>query len=126
LRAIYVVFFYSVSCYKAGKFCNSVRELPMANVRMVPPAAGATTTVNGRAYSAAAGSVKDVPDFDAGPLEANGWVRVSDGQVGATAARPVLTSARKDVGTQFHDTTLGYNIIWDGKVWRSPASGASV
>ncbi len=94
----------------------------MANHNMIPPASEGSTRVNGRLYTCAAGSVISVLDFDADVLEANGWLKVASTGAGATAARP--TSPRK--GDSFHDSTLGYNIVWDGKEWRNPTSGAAV
>ena len=76
-------------------------------------------TVNGRAYTCAVGSSITVPEFDALELEANGWVGE---QGGATATRP----ANPAKGQQFLDTTLGYIIKFDGKVWRNLATGAAV
>lgn len=91
--------------------------------RLMPPSTGGTSiTVNGRAYSCAVGSTIDVPDQDAAVMTANGWLAAAPGGAGATGARPVNPLK----GTQFHDATLGYNIIWDGKAWRNPTSGASV
>ena len=94
----------------------------MTTMRMLPPANGRTTTVGKRVYSAGPGSYCDVPDFDASILQANGWSIAALGGTGASTARPV----NPPVTTQFHDTTLGYNIVWDGKQWRNPTSGAIV
>ena len=81
---------------------------------------------NGRTYSAAAGQPLDVPDFDAGVLEANSWIRVAPS--GPTTARPAgaigLYPASR--GATFFDTTLGKIIICDGTVWRDPATGSAV
>lgn len=93
--------------------------------RLMPPSSGSTTiTVYGRTYTCAVGSTIDVPDQDAQVMTANGWFAAAAGAggVGATTARP--TNPTK--GQQFHDSTLGYNIIWDGKTWRNPTSGAAV
>ena len=95
----------------------------MANIRLFPPTSGATShTVNGRTYSAAVGASLDIPDFDANVLMANGWTAAAPGGVGATSQRPVNPAK----GTQFHDTTLGKIVTWDGKVWRDPASASVV
>jgi hypothetical protein len=51
----------------------------------------------------------------------NGWSTSSD-SVGVTATRP----SNPAKGQRFHDATLGYDIISDGKVWRNPTSGAAV
>ena len=90
--------------------------------RMLPPPGGATTRVNGRSFTCAAGATIDVADFDADLLEVNGWTKAAAGGAGASAARPA-NPPRKTV---FHDTTLGRNIVWDGKSWRDPDSGAAV
>lgn len=92
--------------------------------QLMPPSSGVTVTtvVNGRKYSAAAGAVVTAPDFDATVLEANGWIIIANGGTGATAGRPV----NPPKSTHFHDSTLGKNIIWDGKTWRDPDSGTAV
>ncbi len=92
--------------------------------RMMPPADGLhpAITVNGRSYTCALGSTIDVPDADATVMRANGWVTATSGGVGATSARP----ATPNRGQMFHDTTLGFNIVFDGKAWRNPTSGAAV
>ncbi len=92
----------------------------MANVRMLPPAvASSPVTRHARTYNPAAGAFQDVPDFDAKTLEANGWTRI--GLVGPTSARP--SPAQRSL--QFLDTTLGLIVIFDGAVWRNPATGAA-
>ena len=92
--------------------------------RLMPPADGAhgSITVNGRAYSCALGSTVDVPDQDAYVMIANGWTTASTGGVGTSAQRP----ANPKKGDEFHDSTLGFTIKFDGKVWRNPTSGAAV
>lgn len=92
-------------------------------IRVMPPADGLhpSLSVNGRTYTCALGSTLDVPDGDAAVLLSNGWTS-SAGAVGATAARPTAPVKNQ----QFHDSTLGYNIVFDGKVWRNPTSGAAV
>lgn len=87
--------------------------------RLMPPAAGGSITVHGRTYTVAAGATVDVPDQDAFVMLANGWTSLGSG-VGATAARPA-NPARAQT---FHDTTLGYIITFDGKVWRNPSGTA--
>lgn len=101
----------------------------MPNVRVMPDGNQSivTTKVNGRTYSCAPGSTIDVPDFDAAVLDVNGWTIVGAGssalpQVGPTSARP----AKPVKNQEFHDTTLGITVNWDGKVWRNPSTGASV
>jgi hypothetical protein len=93
------------------------------NIRLMPPATGSTTTtVNGRTYTCALGSTIDVPDFDAYPLTANGWVATDLHGVGATTGRP----ANPIRGAQFFDSTLGFSIAFDGKTWRNKSTGAAV
>ena len=98
------------------------------NIRMLPPAAvqKQTMTINGRAYTAAAGSFLDVADFDAGGLNANGWISVAPS--GPTSAR--LTGALGPYaaapGVRYFDTTINALIIYDGATWRSPVDGSSV
>ena len=94
----------------------------MPNIRVLPPVqvASASITVNGRSYTGAPGSVLDVPDFDANVLTANNWTKVAVS--GATSARPT-NPAR---GMFFLDTTLAYMVVFDGSLWRNPATGASV
>ena len=97
---------------------------PMTIFRMMPPATAGgaiTTKVNGRSYSCAINSTCDAPDFDADILEANGWVKVFQAGVGTTAQRPT-GNVRK--GVDYFDTTLTMEIIFDGKLWRSAATGA--
>lgn len=91
--------------------------------RVMPPADGLhpTIVIAGRSYTCALGATIDVPDADALVMAANGWTAVGDG-VGATAGRPA-TPVR---GQEFHDTTLGYNIRFDGKAWRNPSTGVAV
>jgi hypothetical protein len=92
-------------------------------IRVMPPADGLhpSITVFGRGYTCALGSTLDVPPGDAQVMISNGWSTSSD-TMGATAARPAAPAK----GQQFHDSTVGYNIVFDGKVWRNPTSGAAV
>jgi hypothetical protein len=69
-----------------------------------------------------AGNAYSVPDFDAGILEANGWVLSANTGAGTTSQRPT-TPRVKD---SYFDSTLGYTVIWDGKAWRHPNTGTSV
>jgi hypothetical protein len=100
------------------------------NFRMLPPIAvtAQTMTVNGRTYAAAPGSALDVPDFDAGALAANGWIKVAPS--GPTSARPTPAATGAPyiggVGSHFYDTTLAQLIVFDGATWRNPATGAAV
>lgn len=92
--------------------------------RMMPPGEGlhGTIKVNGRSYTCALGSTIDVPDVDGPVMMANGWTTASTGGVGATSARPTNPTQ----GQEFHDTTLGYTIKFEGKVWRNPTNGAAI
>lgn len=93
----------------------------MATMMMHPPSSGTTsTTVNGRTYKGTAGTPIPVPDFDAAMLEANGWINT--GYAGTTAQRPTAPA----LGAKFQDTTVGAQIVWDGKTWRHATTGASV
>jgi hypothetical protein len=94
----------------------------MANIRLIPPGTGkyATLPVNGRTYTCALGAFIDVPDFDANVLTANGWIRIA--VVGTTAQRPT----NPGTGMLYHDTTLGYVVVWEGAAWRNPNSGSVV
>lgn len=100
----------------------------MALIRVMPPADGLRTSivVNGRSYSCALGSTIDVPDFDATVMMHNGWTSAGTGAsaapVGATTSRP----AKPNKNDHFVDATLGYVIVFDGKVWRNPVTGAAV
>jgi len=102
----------------------------MPNLRLLPPPSPAfgqnpIKVTADRVYTCAVGSYLDVPDFDAVTLLANGWTHTADVGMGAaiTANRPTTGLKR---GSRFHDTTLGYDIVWDGLTWRNPTSGASV
>lgn len=92
--------------------------------RMMPPADGLhpTIAVNGRTYTCALGSTIDVPDADAIVMRSNGWIMAASGGVGPTASRPATPA----VAQEFHDTTLAYNVKWDGRTWRNPNTGAAV
>jgi hypothetical protein len=91
--------------------------------RLIPPSTGvASTTVNGRTYFTAPGA-QDVPEFDAEALEANGWMAVA--YSGTTAQRPTSTLGTQAQGhtplapgVKFFDSTLGFLLTWDGKLWR--------
>lgn len=97
----------------------------MPSLRMIPPATdNRTIAVNGRTYTCPVDGTIDVPDFDALVMQTNGWHIAATGGVGASAARPVYSLA--DKGKQFHDLTLGKNILWDGKKWRLLNTGAIV
>ena len=92
--------------------------------RMIPPASGFYNpiTINGTVYTCAANATIDAPDHVALVLKANGWVMGADTGADTTANRPVPIK----IGQTFFDTTLGYTIKWDGKVWRNPSTGAAV
>jgi hypothetical protein len=95
----------------------------MATIRVLPPRSGLhpTITINGRVYTCAQGSALDIPDFDAQIAIANDWT-ICGKTSGTTANRPAKPS-RSDTHL---DTTLGYIVVFDGFVWRNPATGASV
>jgi hypothetical protein len=96
----------------------------MVNIQMMPgDGCKNPCPVNGRSYAAALGAVISVPDFDAGALESNGWVRTAMHGSGATAGRPTTGLFK---GYEYFDSSLGINVIWDGKVWRSHVTGAVV
>lgn len=91
------------------------------NILLVPPKGAAkSSTVNGRVYSCAANGTITAPDFDAAILSANGWVEVAP--VGTTAQRPATPFPNQ----LYHDTTLGYVIVWEGAAWRNPNTGGAV
>jgi hypothetical protein len=100
----------------------------MTTRRMLPPAnvQQQNMTVNGRAYAAQPGTVLDLPQFDAGPLGANGWIDLFDS--GPTSARPnsAVGLPRLFVGCVFVDTTINAVISWDGGAWRSILTGSAV
>lgn len=96
----------------------------MATVRVIPPAAGDTVTVNGRYYVGVSGVAQDVPSFDAQLLNANGWIILDSGGSGTTAQRPTGLGL-KDAGLEYSDTTLGYSVVFDGVNWCN-FSGAHV
>lgn len=94
-------------------------------MRLMPPADGLRPSikVNGRDYTCALGAVIDVPDADGQVMMANGWTEAANGGgAGTTAQRP--TNAVR--GQEFHDTTVGKLIRYDGKLWRNPDTGASI
>lgn len=97
-------------------------------IRMFPPAlpaAGKSTTVNGRTWTAAPGSFVDVPNGDGHSLEANGWIRPGRApQTGTTAQRPVVTAG--GANPSYNDSTVGALIFWDGAAWRNAFTGAAV
>ena len=94
---------------------------------MIPPGNGKTSNVNGRTYSASSGGTVSAPDSDANALEANGWIRATNGGSGPTTARPkTLPNGQPiNVGFVWNDTTLGYPVMWTGTIWAHPQSGAS-
>jgi hypothetical protein len=94
----------------------------MATVRLMAPAngIGAITIPGGRVYpTLTAGSTVDVPDFDAQPLRANGYILV--GLVGTTAQRPATLPAGVSI---YVDTTLNKPIFHDGKTFRDHTGSA--
>jgi hypothetical protein len=97
----------------------------MATVLVHAPAVGPQTlTVNGRKYSTTPGNPIAVPDFDAQILVANGWILAAANlgvATGPTSGRPVNPPAN----TCYQDTTVGFEVMYDGKTWRNKQSGAS-
>ena len=91
-------------------------------MRVFAPVGGGQKELGGITYKAAEGGYLDVPEPIALVLVANGWVRASVGSTDTTANRP--TNPAKN--THFIDTTLGYEIVFDGKTWRNKATGAAV
>jgi hypothetical protein len=97
----------------------------MANVLIHAPVTGnQSITVNGRTYKTTPGNPITVPDFDAQVMEANGWILASANigvATGPTSGRPV----KPPVNTHYQDTTVGYEILWDGATWRHTQTGAA-
>ena len=97
----------------------------MTTVLVHAPAVGPQVlTVNGRVYKTTPGNPIPVPDFDAQILCANGWVLASTNlsvATGPTAGRP----ARPPVNTRYQDTTVGFEVMWDGGTWRHTQTGTS-
>jgi hypothetical protein len=95
-----------------------------------PAVTGSAMTVNGRTYPPVTpGTVIDVPDFDAGGLCGNGYVRIAPS--GPTSARPSTSQASGSLyfaapGVNFVDTTIGKLIVFDGATWRDPVTGNAV
>ena len=96
---------------------------------MLPPIAviNQTVTAYGRTYTAAPGTVVDVPINDAAILAANGWVPVA--YSGHTADRPsgtlVLGDADSKLGGKFLDIDINKLVVFDGRTWRDPSTGAA-
>ena len=92
--------------------------------RVSPPASGFYNpiTIDKVQYSGAVNGTIDVPDHIGATMKANGWMVCSDNGADISANRPVPTK----IGQTYLDTTLGYTIKWDGKVWRNPSNGAAV
>jgi hypothetical protein len=87
-------------------------------------------TVNGRVYACAVGATPIlVPDFDALVLLSNGWLQSAMDGAGTTAQRPAANPATGTpaprVGFHYFDTTVGANIIWNGKQWVNHATGVA-
>jgi hypothetical protein len=97
----------------------------MATVLVHAPAVGPQSlTVNGRKYTTTPGNPISVPDFDAQILCANGWIQASSNlgtASGPTSGRP----KNAPVNTRYDDTSVGFQVIWDGQTWRHQQTGAS-
>lgn len=97
------------------------------NRRLLPPSDPryATCTVYGRTYTGTAGTPVTVPDSDGAALEANGWALVA--LSGPTGSRPRANDVTQQYqavpGLKFFDETLNALIVFDGDVWRDPATG---
>ena len=102
----------------------------MTQVRVLSPAsAGSPVAVFGRPYPQVPGTVLDVLPGDAAALAANGWFRLA--LSGTTAQRPTQSVVLAGIdglrpGLEFFDITLGKIVVFDGLVWRDPATGAAV
>lgn len=101
----------------------------MPNVAVFPSANAPTTvTVKGRVYTCAVGATPIVvPDFDAFVLLANGWLASASSGAGTTAQRPAaaLGVPAPNVGFEYFDSTVGANVIWNGRNWINHATGAT-
>ncbi len=95
----------------------------MVNIQMMQGSGPNPLTVNGRVYTCPVNGVVSVPDFDATVLESNGWVRTALHGSGVTTGRPTTGLFK---GYEYFDSTLGINVLWDGKTWRSTVTGAAV
>ena len=105
----------------------------VATQRMLPAVAastmllGKTRPVNGRTFTAVAGTTVDAAPQDARVLQANNWFNVGGKDcvgVGITAQRPAASTIA--AGNIYADTTTGNLIVWDGATWRNPVTGAAV
>ena len=61
--------------------------------------------------------------LDAVAAKLNGWLASASG-ADTTANRPSTIGLK--IGYEFHDTTLGLTIKWDGKNWRNETNGQVV
>jgi hypothetical protein len=101
----------------------------MPTRRLLPPITAAlqTRTVHTRTYSGTLGNTYDIPDYDAGPLVANGWIDC--GLSGNTSQRPTGTGISVPPlfpGQLYIDLEANVVARWDGKNWRNVLTGASV
>lgn len=86
----------------------------------------AGTGAQARGYFAAVGmpqditGTNDVTSGDASVLTSQGFVVL--GTSGATSTRP----SNPKLGHRHIDTTLDYEVVWDGSAWRNPVTGAAV
>ena len=96
----------------------------IVNHRLIPPAGTSKIIVNGRTFDPSAGA-QDVPEYDSGHLQANGWIFLAPS--GPTSARPTSALGTFPLlpGVRFWDTTVGHMVLWDGKNWRSEAGAIS-
>ena len=113
----------------------------MTTFRVLPPAGSTSATFvfpgnpNPRTVTASSGGYLDLGVSDAALLGANGWLNLM--RSGTTAQRPTgsgafggnagsLEGAYVGPGALYLDTTLGSVIVYDGQVWRNPATAAAV
>lgn len=102
----------------------------MANMAVIPgSAAPLTVVIQGRTYTSTLGGAPlIVPDFDGLVLLANGWLSTARDGAGTTAQRPTLglgNVLNPKAGFEYYDSTVGANIIWNGKNWIHHATGST-
>ena len=109
---------------------QTIGDLPMATVRMLPTKASSTgwcgpndNVAGRRYYTAVPGGFIDAIDVDATTLNSQGFAAIGDAS-GTTAQRPNTTYLRP--GFLYLDTTLALIVAWDGVAnWRNPVTGAT-
>ena len=102
----------------------------MPQIRVLSPAQPLSpVTVFGRVYQQVPGTVLDVLPGDAAALAANGWLRVA--LSGTTAQRPSQSVVLAGIdglhpGKLYFDSSLAKIVVFDGIVWRDPATGGAI